>query len=139
MSIPRTSCLIAFLALANLAAAQEPKTAAEASDYTRTSTDAEVKAFCETLAKQSRIVLIPDGFGISKEKRPMPLLVLADPPVRSSEEAAKSGKLIVFIQANIHAGEVDGKEGILMLAREFAQAKEYPAFLKIWSWSSPRM
>jgi cyclophilin family peptidyl-prolyl cis-trans isomerase len=53
-------------------------------------------------------------------------LILADPPVATAEEAAKSKKLVVFVAGNIHAGEVDGKEALLMLARDIALAKEPP-------------
>ena len=42
------------------------------------------------------------------------------------EEAARSKKLVVFAMGNIHAGEVDGKEGLLMLARDIALAKDRP-------------
>src|SRR5437870_4253270 len=64
--------------------------------------------------------------GTSFEKRKLPLLILADPPIAAPEEAAASGKLVVFAMGNIHAGEVDGKEGLLMLARDLATAKERP-------------
>ncbi len=53
--------------------------------------------------------------GTSGEGRKIPLVILADPPVSTSEQADASGKLVIFIQGNIHAGEVDGKEGVLML------------------------
>ena len=58
--------------------------------------------------------------GTSGEGRKLPLVILADPPVSSAAEAKKSGKLIVYAEANIHAGEVDGKEALLMLARDIA-------------------
>ena len=64
--------------------------------------------------------------GKSGEGRTLPLVILADPPVSTPAEAAKSGKLVVFAIANIHAGEVDGKEALLMLARDLAMAKEKP-------------
>jgi hypothetical protein len=64
--------------------------------------------------------------GVSHESRKLPLLILADPPIASAEEAAKSKKLVVFAMGNIHAGEVDGKEALLMLARDLALAKERP-------------
>src|SRR5262249_56115344 len=83
-------------------------------------------AFCEQLAKSAPNVVRLTQLGLSGEKRVMPLLIIADPPVSTPEEAAKSGKLIVFAQGNIHAGEVDGKEALLMLARELALAKERP-------------
>jgi len=62
----------------------------------------------------------------SFEGRKIPLLILADPPVATPEEAAKSGKLVVFAQGNIHAGEVDGKEALMMLAREIALTEDRP-------------
>lgn len=50
----------------------------------------------------------------------MPLLIVADPPVTDAQAARQSGKLIVFAMGNIHAGEVDGKEALLGLARDLA-------------------
>ena len=44
-------------------------------------------------------------------------MVISDPKVTTPEAARKLGRPIVFVQANIHAGEVEGKEAILMLAR----------------------
>ena len=81
--------------------------------------------FCERLAKQSPLVRLGE-LGTSGEGRKLPLLILADPPIATPEEAAKSKKLVVFAIGNIHAGEVDGKEALLMLARDIALAKERP-------------
>ena len=39
--------------------------------------------------------------------------VVADPPVKSAEEARKSGKLVVLLVGGIHSGECDGKEALL--------------------------
>jgi dipeptidyl aminopeptidase/acylaminoacyl peptidase len=105
--------------------AQPPRTAAETSDYKTTSTHAEVVAFTKALAKQSSLVRLAK-LGTSHAKRELPLLILADPPVATAEEAARSKKLVVFAMANIHAGEVDGKEALLMLARELALARDKP-------------
>src|SRR5439155_11461823 len=55
-----------------------------------------------------------------------PLVILADPPVATPEEARQANKLVIYAQGNIHAGEVDGKEALLMLARDLATAKEKP-------------
>ena len=76
-------------------------------------------AFCKTLAEQSAAVHLTD-FGASVEGRKLPLLVVANPPVENPEALARSGRLPVFVMANIHAGEVCGKEATLMLARELA-------------------
>jgi zinc carboxypeptidase len=45
------------------------------------------------------------------------LMILANPPVSQPRDALTSGKPVVFIMANIHAGEVEGKEASLTLAR----------------------
>jgi dipeptidyl-peptidase 4 len=110
--------LLAFVA-APLARAQEPRTVAERTDYRATSRHADVIAFCEDLAKKSPVVRLAD-MGTSGEGRKLPLIIIADPPIGSAAEARKSSKLIVYAQANIHAGEVDGKEALLMLARDIA-------------------
>ena len=109
--------------MAGLLRAEPPKTAAEASDYQRTSTYAEVTAFCDELAKQSPRVRL-STLGTSQEGRKLPLVIVADPPVATAAEAASSRKLVVFALANIHAGEVDGKEALLMLARDLALAPD---------------
>lgn len=102
-----------------------PVTVAEKSDYQATSRHADVVDFCEKLAKQSPLVHLKD-MGKSSEGRRLPLLIIADPPMDTPEEAAKSGKLVVLVIGNIHAGEVDGKEALLMLARDLVLAKDRP-------------
>src|SRR5439155_16560101 len=93
--------------------------------YQATSRHADVVAFCDELAKRSPLVKV-STFGTSHEGRKLPLVVVADPPVSTPEEAAKSGKLIVLAFANIHAGEVDGKEALLALARDLTAEKGHP-------------
>jgi dipeptidyl-peptidase 4 len=107
--------------------AQQPSlaTVAEKSNFTATSKHSDVVDFCEKLAKQSPLVRLAE-MGVTNEGRKLPLIIIADPPVATPEEAAKSGKLVVFAMGNIHAGEVDGKEGLLMLARDLATAKNHP-------------
>lgn len=110
---------------------QELLTVAERSQFQATSKHAEVIDLCERLAKASpRIKLIPDA-GKTFEGKPQPLLILADPPVSTPAEAHASGKVIVMAFANIHAGEVDGKEGVLMLARELGLASSANIFKNV--------
>lgn len=111
--------------IAQEATASTLKTKAEATDYAETSSSAEVEAFCDELAKLSPRVT-RTNFGVTNEGKKLPLLVIADPPVSTPAEAQKSGKLVVLVWGNIHAGEVDGKEALLMLAREIATAPEAP-------------
>src|SRR5262249_8576926 len=119
--IRRSTSVVALLAIGAFVAQAAPPapllTPAEASDYRATSGYAQVMAFCRELAKRAPLVRLAE-LGRSAEGRPLPLLILSDPPVASPEEAARSGKPVLFALGNIHAGEVDGKEALLMLARE---------------------
>ena len=121
--------LLTALFFLRAVAAQEPAaplpTVAEASDYQATSRYEEVVTFCNRLAEASDVVRLAE-MGESFEGRSLPLIVLADPPIATAEEAAASGKLLTFAFANIHAGEVCGKEALLMLAREIAMAEDHP-------------
>jgi dipeptidyl aminopeptidase/acylaminoacyl peptidase len=112
------------------ALAQKPQTpplqsVAEKSEFKATSRHVDVVEFCEQLKKLSPLVRLAE-LGKSGEGRSLPLVILADPPVSTPEEAAKSGKLVVFAMGNIHAGEVDGKEALMMLARDLATDKDRP-------------
>ncbi len=60
-------------------------------------------------------------FGESPEGRALPLLVLSARGVKTPEEARALGLPIVLVVSGIHAGEVEGKEGCLMLARDLLQ------------------
>lgn len=94
------------------------QTTAEASDFKSTSSYEEVMSFCRELDQRSeRVHLVV--FGKSFEGRELPLLVVTDPPVSTPAKLDRS-KLTVLMMANIHAGEVCGKEAGLMLARELA-------------------
>lgn len=142
--IPHLSLLLSLLIMLSAAAmarADAPSvpsllTVAEKSDYKATSRHAEVVDFCERLRKLSPLVRLGE-LGKSGEGRTLPLVILADPPVSTPEEAAKSGKLVVLAMANIHAGEVDGKEAVLMLARDLATAKEKPLLKDLILVSAP--
>jgi dipeptidyl aminopeptidase/acylaminoacyl peptidase len=100
-------------------------TVAEKSNYQATSRHADVMDFCERLAKLSPLVRLGE-LGKSTEGRKIPLIILSDPPVSTPEEASRSGKQVVYAQGNIHAGEVDGKEALMMLARDLATGKQKP-------------
>ena len=92
-------------------------TAAELSNFERTSTFAEVLSVVDALQASSELVH-RETLVTSLEGKNVPLLVLADPPVRTPEDARDSGKLLVYIQGNIHGGEVEGKEASLIAMRE---------------------
>ncbi len=89
----------------------------ERTAYQRTSTFAEVLAVIDALQADTEL-LHREVLLETVEGRQVPLLVLADPPVRSPQAAQASGKAVIYIQGNIHGGEVEGKEALLILLRD---------------------
>jgi hypothetical protein len=92
------------------------KTRAELSNYQETSRYADVLAFLGRLEKESPLVHL-QTFGRSHEGRDLPLVIISEPPLTTPREARDSGKTIVFVLANIHAGEVEGKEACQEIAK----------------------
>jgi Zinc carboxypeptidase len=89
----------------------------EKSNYQKTSTYADVIHFVEAIKSKSDLVHL-EFMGKSKEGKDIPLIVMANPKILSPQEAKASGKPIMYIQGNIHAGEVEGKEVLLQLMRD---------------------
>jgi len=119
-----------ILVVSNTSPSQEdkPLTRAESSEYTATSLHADVQGFIQSLQRLS-LRLRVETLGISAEGRKIPLLIIGDPVPSSPQDLAYDKRLVVYIQAGIHAGEVEGKEGALMLARDLALA-ESPDYLR---------
>ena len=103
-------------------------TVAERSGFKATALHSDVVALAEALAKASPLVRLVE-LGRSGEGRSLPLLIVADPPVASAEAARASGKVVVFLFGNIHAGEVCGKEALPILVREIV-AEAHPKLLE---------
>ena len=123
--------LILFMAAKNPVSAQdydvsELQTRAELSYFDETTRYEEVMSFLRAAVLVSDRLHLKE-FGYTTEGRRLPLLVYGDLWDATAEEIAQSGKTRVYVQANIHAGEVCGKEALLMLARELA-AGEYSAW-----------
>lgn len=94
------------------------QTRAERSAYTETSTHADVVAFIDSLEKAYPNTFVRGEIGRSGQGRVLPYLLLSRPLVRDAAEARRSGKPIVYVQGNIHGGEVEGKEALLALLRD---------------------
>ena len=99
-----------------LAQENQLKSHAELTNYEETSRYDDVLRFFNELQKRSPLVRI-ESFGHSVEGRALPLVILSDPPISEPRDARASGKPVVFVFANIHAGEVEGKEAVQHLAR----------------------
>ncbi len=99
----------------------------ERTDYTETSRYDEVIAYMKQMAAANPQIHLTT-YGYTFEGRPMPLAVIGAPGT-SPEQVMATGKTRVYIQANIHAGEVEGKEAVLWLLRSIAKG-ERNAWLK---------
>jgi hypothetical protein len=98
-----------------------PLTRPEASHYTETSRYEDVIAFMKAMAAASPQIHLTT-YGYTFEGRPMPLAVIG--ALDATPEAVRAtGKTRVFIQGNIHAGEVEGKEAALWLLRSLAKGE----------------
>ncbi len=117
-----------WLALVLPLVAGPPLTRAERTNFTETSTYRDVMEFLWTLRRSSAKLRIK-FLATSREGRKIPLAIVSEEGVGSPREARALGKEVVYIEANIHAGEVEGKEASLMMIRELLQGK-YPDLLK---------
>ncbi|MFO7693015.1 MAG: M14 family metallopeptidase, partial [Vicinamibacterales bacterium] len=98
-----------------------PLTRPEATNYTETSRYDEVVAFMKAMAAASPHIHLTT-YGYTFEGRPMPLAVVgASGP--TPEQVLAAGKTRIYIQGNIHAGEVEGKEACLALLRSIAKGE----------------
>jgi hypothetical protein len=109
---------------------QSLRTRAESTNFEETSRYDDVMGFIGQLQERSPLVHV-ETFGKTKEGRALALMVLADPPVASPRQAGESGRPVVFIMANIHAGEVEGKEASLNLARRLLTGDLQPLLKKL--------
>src|SRR4051812_20144343 len=98
-----------------------PLTRAERTNFAETSHYEDVVAFIDALQKKG-VPLSLVWMGESTEGKKMPLVV-ASRPLMTPEEARRKGRPIIYIQANIHAGEVEGKEAAQALLRDWYKAK----------------
>jgi hypothetical protein len=116
---------LALFAVAAVASAQTaPRTRAERTGFEETTRYDEVRAFMDAVAATGRARV--ESFGRSEEGRDLPLLVLGNPPAADPRQARPAGRPVVFVMANIHAGEVEGKEALLHLSRRLTSGDLQP-------------
>lgn len=103
-------------------AQDELLTVAESSAFKATSLHEEVMAFIKALQRMDSRIRV-ETLSMSAEGRAVPLLIIGDPVPSSPADLTYDKRAVVYFQANIHAGEVEGKEAALMLARDILQGK----------------
>lgn len=106
------------------------QTVAESSNYESTSTYQDVINFITELEKSSSFIRV-ETIGTTAEGRDIPLMVIADPLPQSPADLKGDERIVVYVQANIHAGEVEGKEATLMYARDLLKDKDPEVFKNV--------
>jgi hypothetical protein len=119
----RAFFIILFLTIVVSLFSSEMVIVAEQSDYKRTSAYKDVMDFLFAAQTRSDKIEIM-RLTTSTEGRMVPLVVISSDGIKSPEELILSGKPPVLIMANIHAGEIEGKEASLMLIRDFVNNKD---------------
>ena len=108
-----------------VSAQDKPLTTAESSNYTATSTYTDIMVFIRELQQKSSLIRV-ETLGRSAEGRDIPLLIIGNPVPSSPLDLNYDDRIVIYFQANIHAGEVEGKEAALMLARDLALSDNPP-------------
>ncbi len=91
------------------------QTRPERTNFEETSRLEDITAFLTALSAKSPLVHV-QTFGTTEEGRAMPLVTLSSPAV-SRPADRPAGRPVVFLLANIHGGEVEGKEAVQVLMR----------------------
>lgn len=103
-------------------------TTAERTNYAKTSRYDEAIEYARRLAAASPLIEYR-SIGKSGEGRDIPLLIAASNKAFTPEIARRQGKPIIFIQAGIHAGEIDGKDAGFALLRDISITKTKQSLL----------
>lgn len=98
-------------------AGKRPLTRAERTNFAETSLYDDVVQFIDSL-----VVLGADietgSIGRTTEGRELPYVIASRPLITRPEEARRLGRPVAYVQANIHSGEVEGKEAMLAMLRD---------------------
>ena len=98
-----------------------PRTRPELTNYGETSRYSDVRSFLDSL-RALRAPLSFGSIGRTNERREIPFVIASRPLVTNPADAKRLGRPIVYVQGNIHAGEVEGKDALLALVRDLAFA-----------------
>lgn len=101
--------------------AEKWPTRPERTNYEETSRYDDVIAYMKQMAAVNPAIHLTT-YGYTYEGRALPLAVIGA-PAATPQAVLATGKTRVYIQANIHAGEVEGKEAMLEMLRSIAKGE----------------
>jgi len=125
---PPAAKAAASLAASTKASPPDLITTGEKSDWNETAPYAEAVAIAHKLERASPLVKVLD-MGTTPEGRTMIAIVVSKDRAFTPEAAARSNKVVILIQSGIHAGEIEGKDTVLMLIRDMVVSKKFAAWL----------
>jgi hypothetical protein len=88
-----------------------------------TSSHGDVIAFVDSLQRMGAPISVRE-LARSAGGRAVPIIVASRPRVTTAQEARRLNRPIVYLQANIHGGEVEGKEATLALLRDWSFGRQ---------------
>jgi hypothetical protein len=103
-------------------AGKRPLTRAERTNFTETSRYEDVEGFIDSL-KLLGARIHKGSAGKTALGRDLWYVIASRPLITTPEEARRLGRPVVYIQGNIHSGEVEGKEASLALLRDLVLEK----------------
>jgi Zinc carboxypeptidase len=127
-SEPAAAKAAASLSASTKESPQNLLTTGEKTGWNETAPYAEAVEISRRLERASKFVKVMD-IGITPEGRTMIALVVSKDRAFTPADAAKTNKAIVMIQSGIHAGEIEGKDTVLMLIRDMTVSKKFAGWL----------
>lgn len=110
--------------------AQDPwQTYYEKSGYKATPDYEQTIAFCKKLDSASPMMHYAT-FGKSPQGRELPLMIIDRNGNFSPEAVRQSGNAVLFVEAGIHSGEIEGKDAMFLLLRDMVAYDKYVDLLK---------
>lgn len=106
-----------------VAVAQNYRTVAEKTDYKKTSLHKEIMDLIYYAQSRSEYIKV-SKLCTTGEGRLVPLVIVSKEGISSPSEMGMTGKYPVLVMANIHAGEIEGKEAVLKFIRDVAEGRE---------------
>jgi hypothetical protein len=98
-------------------AGKRPLTRPERTNYAETSLYTDVVMFIDSL-KLLGAKIESGSLGKTNEGRDLLYVIASKPLITTPAEARRLGRPVAYIQANIHSGEVEGKEAMLAMLRD---------------------
>ncbi|MEK6644719.1 MAG: M14 family metallopeptidase [Planctomycetota bacterium] len=103
-------------------------TLAEASNYRKTCSYADVVAYYERMRAASPWVIVQQ-IGTTPEGRDMTLVVISKDKAFTPQAAVKTSKAVLLVVNGVHSGEIEGKDACMALARDICITKERQSLL----------